>query len=50
MKAAGLAAQSGGDRHQDVLRAHPGYIGRDARFLTVMRGLDPRIHLPEKPY
>jgi hypothetical protein len=26
MKAAGLAAQTGGDGHQDVLRAHPGYI------------------------
>ncbi len=28
MKAAGLAAQSGGNGHQDVLRTHPGYIVR----------------------
>ena len=27
MEAAGLAAQAGGDGHQDVLRAHVGYIG-----------------------
>ena len=26
VEAAGLAAQAGGQRHQDVLRAHPGYI------------------------
>ena len=28
VKSAGLAAQAGGHRHQDVLRAHVGYIGR----------------------
>ena len=28
MKAAGLAAQAGGNGHQDVLRAHVRYIGR----------------------
>ena len=27
MKPAGLAAQAGGHRHQDVLRTHVGYIG-----------------------
>ena len=34
MKAAGLAAQSGGDRHQDVLRTHLRYIGGVAAFFT----------------
>jgi predicted TPR repeat methyltransferase len=48
MKAAGLAAQAGGDGHQDVLRTHLVYIDRLWAILTVMRGLDPRIHLPEQ--
>src|SRR5258708_9031538 len=34
MEAAGLAAQSGGDRHQDVLRTHLRYIGGVAAFFT----------------
>jgi hypothetical protein len=34
MKAAGLAAQSGGHRHQDVLRTHLRYIGGVAAFFT----------------
>ena len=34
MEAAGLAAQAGGDGHQDVLRAHLGYIGGIAAFFT----------------
>ena len=33
MEAAGLAAQAGGDRHQDVLRAHLGYIVRVAGLI-----------------
>ena len=50
MEAAGLAAQAGGNGHQDVLRAHAFHIGAlqrclAVRFLVVMRGLDPRIHL-----
>ena len=34
MKPAGLAAQAGGNGHQDVLRAHLGYIGRVAAIFT----------------
>jgi hypothetical protein len=48
MKAAWLAAQAGGYGHQDVLRTHLVYIVRLGVMLTVMRGLDPRIHLPEQ--
>ena len=42
MEAAGLAAQAGGDRHQDVLRTHLGYIGRvDASILRVPEPVPP---------
>ena len=34
MKAAGLAAQAGGDGQQDVLRTHPAYIGDVAAMFS----------------
>jgi hypothetical protein len=37
MEAAWLASQAGGDRHQDVLRAHLGYIGGVAAVFTSPR-------------
>src|SRR6201992_2124283 len=42
MEAAGLAAQAGGDGHQDVLRAHASYIGPIApTFSQGNTGLTP---------
>ena len=35
MEAAGLAAQAGGDGHQDVLRAHVGYIAAVAAIFSL---------------
>ena len=44
MEAAGLAAQAGGNGHQDVLRTHLGYIGRSiGDFYPSCAALDPRI-------
>src|ERR1700704_512477 len=37
MKAAGLAAEAGGDGHQDVMRTHLGNIGGLAAFFTSPR-------------
>ena len=34
MEATGLAAQPGGNGHQDVLRAHPGYISPVAAMFS----------------